>query len=167
MERAEGRTCSAPWPLTATNRHPRSPTGSCSDAGRFGQPITLTLTSLSSMSARQTVYCSPRRKPLVPSIGSRVHIPTVCSVTQSTHAADIMMHLRPLGPPGWLPRSMAMRSESVDRRGAEGPIPHAGSSPTLRGTRSASFTREVRRSRSAFVADESPRRSAESSSPWD
>ena len=59
---------------------------------------------------------------------------------------------------------MAVSSESIERRGVEGPTPHAGSSPALRGARSASFTRGVRRLRRAFALGESTRRSAESSS---
>jgi hypothetical protein len=60
---------------------------------------------------------------------------------------------------------MAARSSSTERTGAEGPIPHAGSSPALRGARSASFAREVRRAQRDLAAGESTRRSAESSSP--
>ena len=41
--------------------------------GRFGQPMTASTTSPSSMSARATAYCSLRRKPFVPSTGSSVH----------------------------------------------------------------------------------------------
>jgi len=77
----------------------------------------------------------------------------------------VQMHVRPLGPPAWLPRSIAVRSSSTERTGAAGPIPHAASSPALRGARSASFARVVRRSRRVFAAGESTRRSAESSSP--
>jgi len=97
----------------------------------------------------------------------RIEGPHACRSRTCNSITDpirYMVHLRPLGPPGWFPRSIAVRSESMERRGAEGPTPHAGSSPALRGARSASFTRDVRRSRSAFAVGESARRSAESSS---
>lgn len=65
----------APWPRTATKMHPRGPDGSDADTGRLGQPMTPSSTRALMMSARQTAYCSPRKNPLVPSIGSSVHIP--------------------------------------------------------------------------------------------
>ncbi|EGO22972.1 hypothetical protein SERLADRAFT_350212, partial [Serpula lacrymans var. lacrymans S7.9] len=45
--------------------------------GKFGHPITPSCTCASTIKARHTAYCSPRRNPFVPSIGSRVHIPAV------------------------------------------------------------------------------------------
>ena len=68
-------TCSAPWPLTAMKRHPFGPSGFEASRGRLGQPIIPTCTFASTRRARHTAYCSPLRKPFVPSIGSRVHIP--------------------------------------------------------------------------------------------
>ena len=65
----------APCPRTATKMHPRAPDGSAAETGRFGQPMTPSWTRASTRRARQTAYCSPRRKPFVPSMGSRVHIP--------------------------------------------------------------------------------------------
>ena len=60
--------------------------GAVSDRGRFGQPRTPTLTSPSSIRARQTAYCPPRKNPFVPSIGSSAQT-------------------RPEGPPVDLPMS--------------------------------------------------------------
>ena len=88
----------APELALAAKRTPRSgssrevPTeadrGAVSEMGRFGQPSTPTLTLPDVMSARQTAYWPPRRKPLVPSMGSRAQI-------------------LPWGPPELLPASMA------------------------------------------------------------
>ncbi|KAM6492354.1 hypothetical protein JOM56_012078 [Amanita muscaria] len=54
--------------------HPRF-SGFARVRGKLGHPMTPTLTCASTMRARQTAYCSPRKKPLVPSMGSIVHIP--------------------------------------------------------------------------------------------
>ena len=62
--------------------------GAVSETGRLGQARTPRVTVPFSMSARQTAYCSPRRKPFVPSMGSRAQ-------------------MRPCGPPALLPLSMA------------------------------------------------------------
>lgn len=75
----------APWPRTADIKTPFpsasvwfSPAsearGAESSMGRLGQPRMPTLTSPSTIKARQTAYCPPRRKPLVPSIGSKAQI---------------------------------------------------------------------------------------------
>ena len=104
MARAEevrGRDV-APWPSKALKRTPRSSLlvpmsavmGAESSIGRLGQLKTPTLTSPSTMRARQTAYWPPRRKPLVPSMGSRAHI-------------------RPLSPPALLPASMAVSMASM------------------------------------------------------
>ncbi len=58
------------------------------EMGRFGQPRTPTLTAPSEIKARQTAYWPPRRKPRVPSMGSKAHI-------------------LPWAPPALLPASMA------------------------------------------------------------
>lgn len=41
-------------------------------SGKFGHPITPNSTCPPTISARQIAYCSPRRNPLVPSMGSNV-----------------------------------------------------------------------------------------------
>lgn len=58
--------------------------GAAGSVGRFGHPSTPTFTPPSSISARQTAYWPPRRKPFVPSTGS-------------------MAHTRPSRPPSALP----------------------------------------------------------------
>lgn len=85
----------APELAAAAKRTPRgkeesveAERGAVSEIGRFGQPSTPTLTTPETMRARQTAYWPPRRKPLVPSMGSRAQI-------------------RPWGPPALLPASMA------------------------------------------------------------
>ena len=87
----------APEPAMAPKRTPRpapleSPMsadrGAALSMGRLGQPSTPTLTSPSEIKARQTAYWPPRRKPIVPSMGSRAHI-------------------LPWAPPALLPASMA------------------------------------------------------------
>jgi hypothetical protein len=93
MVRGAILTCSAPCPLTATNKQPRSPFASAPAMGRFGHPITPTWTTLSTMSARQTAYCSPRKKPLVPSIGSSVHMPGINIVIHSVEDSSSLVGL--------------------------------------------------------------------------
>ena len=87
----------APESATAAKRTPRdeecgepmeADRGAVSEMGRLGQPSTPTLTTPETIKARQTAYWPPRRNPLVPSMGSRAQ-------------------MRPWGPPGLLPKSMA------------------------------------------------------------
>lgn len=84
-------TCSAPCPLTAIKRHPLSSPAPAPPTGRFGQPITPTCTTLSTINAKQTAYYSPRKNPLVPSIGSSVHIPA-STTSQLNLARDTKMY---------------------------------------------------------------------------
>ncbi|EZF20516.1 hypothetical protein H112_05195 [Trichophyton rubrum D6] len=64
-----------------------------SETGKLGHPIAPTLRSPSTIRPRQTAYCSPRRKPFVPSMGSRAHV-------------------LPLGPPALFPLSRVSRKTS-------------------------------------------------------
>jgi hypothetical protein len=71
----DGYTIIAPSPFTADSSTPLLPSGSAGSRGRFGHPRAPTWTFPSTISARQTAYCAPLRKPFVPSIGSSAHIP--------------------------------------------------------------------------------------------
>mmetsp|Transcript_3554 Transcript_3554/g.11565 ORF Transcript_3554/g.11565 Transcript_3554/m.11565 type:complete len:280 (+) Transcript_3554:408-1247(+) len=139
--RSGGRmgSCSGVLPLVATRMRPRSDVSGCArSCGRLGQPRTPRIGSPSSSSARQTAYCSPRRKPLVPSMGSR-------------------HHRRPAGPPSSAPRSMAAQICSAVREGWESTPAGSEARPSL-----VSVTT---RCSSVRASSESSRRADESSSP--
>ena len=89
-----------PRPLRR-DRHPRSPSpsGLLVMRGGLGAPSH----PAHPMSARQMAYCSPMRKPLVPSIGLSIQTPVRAS-SQSRRVVNmvimmLVVHLRPLDPP--------------------------------------------------------------------
>jgi len=140
---ADSVNCCDPCPRTATNKHPRAPFGFEGSTGKFGHPITPSSTRASTRSARQTAYCSPRKNPFVPSIGSRVHI-------------------RPLRPPPKFPRSMASNSSSSVFT-CPGPIPHSLISPKPSSPPNAWLASSTIRDRNKEA--DGVRRSEEDSSP--
>lgn len=75
LERRSIDACAAPCPRTAKTMTPRPADGLEGEIGRLGHPNTPNWTTESTISARQIAYCSPRKKPLVPSIGSMTHMP--------------------------------------------------------------------------------------------
>ena len=89
-------TCSAPWHLTATKMPPLGPSGSALFTGRFGQPMTLRTTCISTINARRTAYCPPRENPLVSPMGSSVHWPiSKLHVNRPLHASDATTLITP------------------------------------------------------------------------
>lgn len=98
-QKVRRRTCSAPWPLTATKIQPLRPSGSTLFTGRFGQPMTPRTTSPWMTNARQTAYCPPRKNPFVPSMGSSAHRPIATHETRPRQTHQAIDDARPTRPP--------------------------------------------------------------------
>ena len=75
LERRSIDACIVPCPRTAKTMTPCPADGSEGETGRLGHPKMPNWTTESTINARQIAYCPPRRKPLVPSIGSMTHMP--------------------------------------------------------------------------------------------
>ena len=113
------RTCSAPWPLMATKMQPLRPSGSLLFTDRFGQPMRPRTGCPSTINAKHTAYCPPRKNPFVPSIGSSVHRPRSDPSTTHPHSKRSATHVRydhpDLSHGRWRPRVARGCIPSPDR----------------------------------------------------